>query len=501
MVASARALALRPLRGGGRMTTPPRCGAEPLRVVLWLRADLRTHDNAVFEHARTLPHACVLPVYVAHDAPCRLLASTPRTGAHRARFLAAALADLRARLRRAGSGLAVLHGAPEEVIAALRPHLVVTQSEPCAEERGAEARLAAALRTTGAALHALPMDTVFAREGLPFAADLHDMPNSGVTFLKRALAAGCAPAAPHAGVLDGVPQLGSAWEALPALDASTPFGAAADGEPRGETAALAALDALLWQSDTVRRYAATRNELRGGTGLSAHLALGCVSVRTVAAALDRYDLARPGAEHATGWAPGGLRFELGVRDYFRFAARRWGSELFAEQGPVPRDPPHSWSSDAAAMDAWRAGMTGVPLVDAIQRQLAAEGHVSNRARQITASWAVLARGLDWRCCAEHFEAMLRDYDPSSNAGNWLAVAGLSGGRENWFNVALQAAKYDASGEYVRQYVPELARLPDEAIHAPWMLSAQALADAGVVLGRTYPKAELATLRAPPPRGR
>ena len=512
MVASARALALCPLRSAGRMTTmTTRCSAEPrpLRVVLWLRTDLRTRDNAALQAARALPHACVLPVYVVQsDAPCRLLRDTPRCGPHRARFLAAALADLRARLRRAGSGLAVLHGAPDEAIAALRPDLVITQAEPCVEERGAEARLGAALRAAGAALRTLPVDTLFAREALPFGGDLREMPNSGVTFLKRALAAGCAPAPPQADAAAAGPRLGAAWEGLPALDAP-PFGSGAlsegvgepGGEPGGETAALDALDALLWRGDAVRSYAVTRNALRGGTGLSAHLALGCLSVRTMAAALARYDAERPGAEDATGWAPGGLRFELGVRDYFRYSALRWGAALFAEQGPVPAEPPRSWLGDGGALQAWRDGATGVPLVDAIQRQLRAEGHVSNRARQITASWAVLARGLDWRRCAEHFEATLRDFDPSNNAGNWLSVAGLSGGRENWFNVALQAAKYDADGAYVRAYVPELAALPNEAIHAPWTLSEQALADAGVVLGRTYPKAELHMLRAPPPRKR
>ena len=477
------------------MTT--RCSAEPLRVVIWLRNDLRTHDSAVFEHARALPHACVLPVYVSQQTPCRLLENTPRVGPHRARFLSAALADLRTRLRRAGSGLALLHGAPEEAIAALRPDVVVAQAEPCSEERSAEKQLDAVLRAAGASLHLLPVDTLFAADSLPFAPDLSDLPTSGVTFLKRVLAAGPGPAPPRDAVDAVAPPLGAVWEGLPALDAPVD---APDGTG-GETAALQALDGLLWRTDAVRSYAATRNELRGGTGLSAHLALGCLSARTVAAELSRYDAARPGAEDATGWAPGGLRFELGVRDFFRFSALRWKGALFAEHGPVQRSPQPCWSDDTAALAAWRAGMTGVPLIDAIQRQLSAEGHTSNRARQITASWAVLARGLDWRCCAEHFESLLCDYDPSSNAGNWLSVAGLSGGRENWFNVALQASKYDPNGDFVRTYVPELAQLPAEAIHAPWAISDAVRAAAGVVLGPggTYPLAELHLLRAPPPR--
>ena len=167
------------------------------------------------------------------------------------------------------------------------------------------------------------MDTLFARNSLPFAAaDLSDLPCSGVTFLKRVLDAGCALAPLLAAATDAPPlRLGAAWEGPPALEAPLGEGGgapeAADA-PGGETATFDAVQQLLWRTDAVRRYAATRNALRGGTCLSPHLALGCLSARSLAAELARCDAERPGAQEATGWAPGGLRFELGVCDFFRF---------------------------------------------------------------------------------------------------------------------------------------------------------------------------------------
>jgi deoxyribodipyrimidine photo-lyase len=519
-VCPSRALCLRGARLAcrRRMATTAAAGAAPAapsqKVVVWFRTDLRVHDNALLQHAAGISVAAVLPAYVHSPqqwGACRLLPDTPRCGRHRARFLADALADLRARLRRSGSGLAVLVGQPEEVLPRLRADVVLAHAQFTTEERGTEARVAAALKAVGAELRLLPFDSLYAADALPFAPDLRDLPASGMTFLKRVQAV-TSPAPPADAAADGVLrrlQLGAAWEQHAALDAPcdpAALGLCAALPPRdehsggGETGGLTLLAAYL-SSHAVRDYAETRNELCGGSLLSRHLAHGCLSPRHVAAELARYDAQHPGAAASTGGAPGGLLFELGVRDFFRFSARRHGAALFAEQGPVPRQPPHAWCADASVLDAWRRGATGVPLVDAIQRQLLHQGHISNRARQVTASWAVLARALDWRACAEHFEANLSDYDPASNAGNWLSVAGLAGGRENWFDVALAASKYDADGRFVRRWVPELALLPTEHIHAPWRLSAAELHACGVQLGVTYPRANLTQLRAPPPRAK
>jgi deoxyribodipyrimidine photo-lyase len=490
--------------------------APPARVVLLFRADLRLHDHAALEQACALASASVLPAYVYDPrqwSNCRLLADTPRCGPHRARFVAAAVADLRTRLRRAGSDLAVFAGRTEEVLAALSPDVVLAHAAFTTEERDTEARLDASLRAAGGELRLVQGDTLFSVDALPFAGDLGDLPTSGVTFLKRAHAATVSAAplltgldAPGGGCAARLP-LGQ-WAGHPALHApsdpfalgmcaTSPLPAFSSG---GETGGLAALDAFLWRSDAVRAYAATRNELRGGSALSPYLALGCLSPRFVAAELARYDAQRPGAEDSTGAAPGGLLFGLGVQTFFRLSALRFGAALFAPHGPLPPPAPRAWCADAGVLDAWRRGTTGVPLVDAIQRELVQSGHTSNRSRQITASFAVLALGLDWRACAEVFEAQLADYEPSSNAGNWAACTGLVG-RENWFSVPKQSRQYDAEGAFIREWVPELARVPLEHLFEPWLMTADQQAACGFELGVTYPDAARLPLRTPPQRSR
>ena len=78
--------------------------------------------------------------------------------------------------------------------------------------------------------------------------------------------------------------------------------------------------------------------------------------------------------------------------------------------------------------------------------------------------------VDWRAGADHFESLLLDYDPCSNWGNWVAAAGLTGGRVNRFNIGKQAKDYDAGGDYVRHWLPELSEVPAPMVHEPWKLS-------------------------------
>lgn len=106
----------------------------------------------------------------------------------------------------------------------------------------------------------------------------------------------------------------------------------------------------------------------------------------------------------------------------------------------------------------------MPLVDANMRELAATGWMSNRGRQNVASYLILDLGIDWRRGADHFESLLLDYDTASNWGNWVAAAGLTGGRVNKFNITKQSHDYDANGDYLRAWLPELARVPTECVH-------------------------------------
>ena len=125
------------------------------------------------------------------------------------------------------------------------------------------------------------------------------------------------------------------------------------------------------------------------------------------------------------------------------------------------------------MAAWREGMTGFPLVDAGMRQLAAEGYMHNRVRMVVASLLVKDLNLPWQDGAAWFDRHLLDGDVANNVGGWQWVAGSGADTRpgRMFNPTLQAQRYDARGDYVRRFVPELAHLPAPAIHEPWRLPA------------------------------
>jgi len=145
--------------------------------------------------------------------------------------------------------------------------------------------------------------------------------------------------------------------------------------------------------------------------------------------------------------------------------------------------------DETLLKIWIEGRTGIPFIDANMRELAATGFMSNRGRQIVASFLINDLKISWQMGAEYFESVLIDYDPCSNYGNWNYIAGVgSDPRENrYFNIMSQARKYDPEGDYVRLWIPEIAMLPKEAIHQPDNLSADDAEELGFNIGSTYPK--------------
>jgi deoxyribodipyrimidine photo-lyase len=123
------------------------------------------------------------------------------------------------------------------------------------------------------------------------------------------------------------------------------------------------------------------------------------------------------------------------------------------------------------------------------RQLRAEGWIHNRARMVAASFLVKDLLIDWRQGEWHFLRWLVDGDVAQNVGNWQWVAGTGADAAPYFRVfnpVTQSRRFDPGGDYVRRWVPELARLPVPALHAPWQAAPAMLAAAGVALGVTYP---------------
>ena len=124
------------------------------------------------------------------------------------------------------------------------------------------------------------------------------------------------------------------------------------------------------------------------------------------------------------------------------------------------------------------------------RQLWQIGWMHNRVRLITASFLIKHLGIDWRAGSDFFWDTLVCADLANNSASWQWVAGSGADAAPYFrifNPILQSEKFDADGEYIHQFVPELARLPAKYLHEPWAAPAEALAQAGVKLGETYPQ--------------
>ena len=112
-------------------------------------------------------------------------------------------------------------------------------------------------------------------------------------------------------------------------------------------------------------------------------------------------------------------------------------------------------------------MTGMPFIDALMREMKHTGFMSNRGRQVVASYFSLDLKQDWRYGAHHFEEILIDHDVQSNYGGWSACAGIGAGKVLNFNTMLQSTKFDPDGVYIRMWVPELKKVPKAFIHDPW----------------------------------
>ncbi|OHX11238.1 DASH family cryptochrome [Chromobacterium sphagni] len=413
-------------------------------VIYWLRQDLRLDDNAALLAAcggeRLLPVYCHAPT---QDSGWGFA----RSDRHRQAFVGQALDGLRRALKARGSALCELAGAPAEILPRLARQLdadrVVCEHIAAPEE---EAEVTA-LRRAGLQVDPIWQSSLYAPLQLPFALDR--LPMAFTPFRGEIEQASLTPAAPLDApnalppAPDGWPDDAPPARVPPAIEPRSSFPYHLPPFHGGEEAARAHLAQYLARG-LPHRYKTTRDRLYGAdfsTKLAPWLACGALSPRRVWQALKDFE-AEYGASDGSYW----IGFELLWRDYFRFLLLRHGARLFHASGLSCQPAP---GHDATAFQRWRDGETGQPLVDAAMRELAASGYLSNRLRQVAASYLIYERGGDWRAGAAWFEAQLLDYDVYSNQGNWLYIAGRGtdprGGRR--FNPQRQADEHDPQGRY------------------------------------------------------
>lgn len=452
-------------------------------VLVWLRKDLRLDDNAALA-AAAASGAPVIPVFIREPQDT---GNGPLGGAQ-AWWLHHSLLSFGKSLERLGSQLILASG---EALTTLEHLISKTGAKAVYWNRrydpkgiAIDSPLKQALRARGIAVHSFAgqlmhePSRVLTGSGTPF--------RVYTPFWRAFEGAGDPPLPVSAPSCLVAPSAWPASENLAdwALLPQKPNWAATFSEifTPGEAEAQRRLHAFL--EGKLERYDSRRDfPADDATSLlSPHLAMGEISPARI------WHATRNVAERAGNDNLIRFRKELVWREFsyyllFHFsdlATRNWN----------PRFDAFEWRFDPVLFKSWTRGLTGFPIVDAGMRQLWRHGIMHNRVRMIVASFLVKDLLIDWRHGERWFRDTLVDADPASNAASWQWVAGSGADASPWFrifNPVLQGEKFDPQGDYVRTFVPELAKLDSNYVHRPFDAPLPALLRAGVRLGETYPK--------------
>jgi len=442
--------------------------------LLWLRRDLRLHDHPALAAAARAER--MTPAFCFDE---RLLAGRHASGP-RTRFMLECLAELGAQLRDRGSHLFVLSGDPATELRALAERIGATELHltadvgPFARRRQREVKRT--MEEHGIAVTAHPgmfcVDSLSEiRTGAgdpytvftPFHRNWLRRPRRSVLRMPATL--------PRPGADRGFGRLPSL--ASLGLQPEVP-----EPMPGGEEQARAALKRFL--AGPVTRYGDGHDVLSGESvsRLSPYLHFGCLSPREVEHRLGDGD-----SEQA-------FRRQLCWRDFYGHVLGHFPANARSEFQERYRGTLR-YIDDQQRFDAWCAGATGYPLVDAGMRQLRREGWLHNRARLVVGSFLTKDLGIDWRWGERWFMRLLLDGDEASNNGNWQWIASVGvdpqPASRRIFNPARQQERFDPDGTYVRRYVPELRDVPGEYLREPWTMPAEVQQRAGCRIGRDYPE--------------
>ncbi|CAH9116003.1 unnamed protein product [Cuscuta epithymum] len=238
-------------------------------------------------------------------------------------------------------------------------------------------------------------------------------------------------------------------------------------------------------------YSTKRHRVGGNSTslLSPHLHFGELSVRKVYHSVHMKRLVWVKEGNSTGRDSATLYLKaIGLREYSRYIC--FNFPFLHERSLLSNLQYFPWNADQTHFKAWRQGRTGYPLVDAGMRELWATGWVHNKIRVIVSSFCVKFLLLPWQWGMKYFWDTLLDADLETDVLGWQYISGsLPDGHEleRLDSPEVQGFNFDTEGEYVRQWLPELARMPTEWIHHPWDAPSSVLRAAGVELGLNYPK--------------
>ena len=449
--------------------------------LVWFRRDLRAYDHAALHHAL---QACET-VYCVFMFDKAILDELPSRTDRRVAFIHDSVVKLDERLRQLADRqmpvLHVLHDVAADAIPRLARTLGVEavfanrDYEPDAVAR--DLAVSEALAGAGIAFLDFKDQVIFERDEV--------LTNKGTPYgvftpYKRAWLQALTPAHIEAFSIEVAPdQMPAQAPALPSLNDLGFEAGNLDALPI-ETGAAGGEAAFEDFQARINRYKALRDfpAKKGVSYLSVHLRFGTVSIRQLVS----YAQAQ-GGEGAETWLS-----ELIWREFYQMVL--WHRPDVVDKSFKPEFDALKWDDKPEWFQAWCEGRTGYPLVDAGMRQLNETGYMHNRLRMVVASFLTKDLGIHWFEGERYFAAHLNDYDLAANNGGWQWAAATGCDGQPWFrifNPVTQSERFDPEGKFIRRYVPELTKVPDKFIHAPWTMPEDKQRDSGCVIGRDYPR--------------
>lgn len=455
------------------------------RIIVWHRRDLRTTDNtALFRASEQTTD--IIPVFIFDDGILRRDDIAPV----RVAFLLESLEDLAAQYEQLGGRLIIRRGKPNEELIRLvreseaRAVFFNDDYEPYAVARDKEVKQA--LGAIGIEVKSFKDHVLFAGgeletgQGKPYTVFTPYKKN----WLSQSEKIPNAEPAPKQ--ISTLPVFSDALPSLIQLEFTDDVKKLQTG---GTAQATVLLENLL--SEKLFDYADKRNDpaLDATSRLSPHFKFGTLSIRDVYHRVQKRGRDAEMETHKRGVEV--FTAELVWRDFYYQILDRF--PFVAERSFKPDTQTLRWENRDDYFEAWKAGQTGFPIVDAAMRQLNETGWMHNRLRMIVASFLTKDLLIDWRWGEKYFMQRLIDGDLAANNGGWQWSASTGTDAQPYFrifNPASQSEKFDAEGAFIRRFVPELKNVPAKFIHAPdEAINKSPLFEEsfGVQLGKEYPK--------------
>ncbi|XP_068630504.1 cryptochrome-1 [Battus philenor] len=466
--------------------------AKTPTVLHWFRLDLRIHDNLALRNAineaENRKHV-LRPVYILNTD------NFSNSGHNRLRFLLQSLKDLDASLRKLNTRLYVLRGKPIDCLPSLFKKWqvkfltsqvdidpeIVEQDE--AIEKIAEKSDIFIVKRVQHTVYDFNAVLKKNNGSVPltyqkFLSLVQDVQVKEIIEIKKEISE-CCKASDFNSDEFNVPSLEEIGIDITNLSECK--------YPGGETEGILRLNMYMSRKEWVCKFEkpnSSPNSIEPSTTvLSPYLSHGCLSSKLFYHKLKQVENGMP---HTL--PPVSLLGQLMWREFYYTAGA--GTENFDRMVGNKICTQIPWGKNEEHLKAWAEGMTGYPFVDAIMRQLKTEGWIHHLARHMVACF--LTRGdlwISWEEGAKVFEKYLLDYDWSLNAGNWMWLS-ASAFFYKYFRVYSPVAfgkKTDKDGLYIRKYVPELKKYPNEYIYEPWKAPKSVQTTAGCIIGEGYPK--------------